>query len=76
MLPLRSQFGKIIFKTGNDEKDISAITQKKSEQAWLQGKDVDSKWQKSSVSTQGKGKKEAYCYIRTQIEIISQAIII
>jgi hypothetical protein len=42
MLPLRSQFGEIIFKTGNDEKDISAITQKESEQAWLQGKDVNS----------------------------------
>jgi hypothetical protein len=64
MLPLRSQFGEIIFKTGNDEKDISAITQEESEQAWLQGKDVDSERQKGFISPQGKRKEEAYCYIR------------
>jgi hypothetical protein len=64
MLPLRSQFGEIIFKTANDEKDISAITQEKSEQAWLQGEDVDCQWQKGFISSQGKRKEEAYCNLR------------
>jgi hypothetical protein len=61
---LRSQFVKIILKTGNDEKDISAIKEKEIKQTWLQGKDVDSKRQEGSFGAQSQRKEETYRYFR------------
>ena len=67
---MQSQIGRIIYKTGNDEKNISAIKKKKGKQTWLQGKDVNSEWQKGSFSPSGKRKKKTYCLLRAQAEII------
>jgi len=44
----------------SNEKDISALKEKKSKQAWFHGEDVYSERPQGSGRTQGKRKKETY----------------
>jgi hypothetical protein len=58
------QFKLITIIISENEKDISAVEQEKKEQAWVQGKDVDSQRTKNIGCPPCKRTSKAFCFGR------------